>query len=122
MSVFIKSEYKLSDDSFNHALPCADYCLYENSEGILKIKDTLKIFNIVLLPILSIFPLIMSFKYIEEKVILYSTYVEYNDNPESLFFYMLNFFSSYIKRELYWSFLMYSVSVIVFIFMFYWCF
>ncbi len=111
MSVFIKAEYKLSDKSFKHALPCSDYCLYKYEKNRLILKDTLKIFNIVVFPILILAPLIWVCMYFESKFRSYNTYLRNHDTTESFIEYYLSYIPQFIEEG-------YYIDLIPYIFVF----
>ncbi len=115
MSVFIKSEYKISDKSFNHALPSADYCLYTCTKSKLKIKDTLKIFNIVFFPILTLAPMIWVYNYVESKLRTYQSYVNRHEDPKSILEFYVDLIQHYLSIGKYDYIIQY---VMLFLFLF----
>ena len=109
MSYFIKSEHELSDKSFNHALPSADYCLYFKSEEKVKLKDTLKILNIVVFPIIMIAPVMWIYFYFEGVFNSYSAHVRNYENPDSFIGFYFGLIPRYFELNWYWSILDYIV-------------
>ncbi len=101
MSVFIKSEYKLSDNSFNQAIPCADYCIYWKTVKSIIIKDILKVFNIVLFPILMLVPLFLTFKHLESFYRSYNSYIRRHDDSLSFIEFYLGFINRYLDSQRY---------------------
>ncbi|EPJ45068.1 MAG: hypothetical protein OFPII_30380 [Osedax symbiont Rs1] len=120
MVVYRKGEHDIFDESFNNSLPCADYCLLSFNKSNLRVKNTISIFNIIVFPLLIGVPLYFVFKYYQKKIDSYESYFEYNDNPDGLIIYLLNFIPSYFSRGLYINLFMYIVAFFVIIFSICW--
>jgi hypothetical protein len=120
MVVFRKGEHEITDEGFNKALPCADYCLMDSNKKSIRVKNTLSIFNIIAFPLLIGAPLFFVFKYYQKKLDSYESYFEYNENPDGFIIYLLNFISSYYSRGLYINLVMYIVAFLVIILTIYW--